>query len=128
MNDTGWIRVRTSKGVGRCRRGATTHCIFCGLPDWLTFAHIHPEDLLLSDGDPTRVFRLCWNHHPGAYRQYRISTEQLLEYERIWIEDPARRPQPPSRDDELLQRPRLGCEWTVGKYPIPDLLQRMATE
>jgi hypothetical protein len=101
MNDTRLIKVRTRKGVGRCRRGATTHCIYCGLPNWLTFAHIHREDLHLSGGDPTRVFCLCWNHHNGAYRQYRILTEELLEYERIWIEEPARRPQPPSRDDEL---------------------------
>jgi hypothetical protein len=86
------------------------------LPDWLTFAHIHKEDLHLSDGDPTRVFRLCWNHHNGSYRQYRISTEELLECERVWIEEPARRPQPPPRDVELLQRPQLGCEWTGGRY------------
>jgi hypothetical protein len=127
------IKVRLSRGIGLCRDGATGHCIYCGLPDWLTFAHIHKEDLHLSDGDPKRVFRLCWSHHHGAYRQYRISTKELFECERVWIEEPAHRPEPHPRDVELLQRPQLGDEWTGGKYAIckyalPNLLQRMETK
>jgi hypothetical protein len=91
---------------GQLRRvGATTHCVGCGLPPpWLNFAHIHEQDLHLSDGDPCRVFRLCWNHHHGAYAYYQISTRELLECERIWIEEPEHRPQPHPRDNELVQR------------------------
>jgi hypothetical protein len=68
-----YIRTRGNQGLELRRKGATTHCIVCGIPDLtgvLTFAHIHIQDLTLSpDGNPSRVFRLCWHQHHGCYDQ-----------------------------------------------------------
>jgi hypothetical protein len=104
-------------------------CVVCGISDprWLTWMHIHPEDLHLSPNrDPLRVFRGCWLHSHGAYAHYQLPTEWLLEAERIWIEEPEHRPQPDPRDIELMQRESLGCEWARKRVVAPGpLLARM---
>jgi len=118
-----------------CRKGATEACVVCGIsdPGCLTYMHIHEEDVRSSpdrspDQDPRRVIRGCYNHHFGVYGRYRVSTEFLLERERIWIEEPSRRPQPHPRDIELTQRESLGCEWTGGRWEQLPLLARMHGE
>jgi hypothetical protein len=89
----------------------------------VAFAHIHPDDLDLSPNrDPRRVFATCWHHHHGCYAHFLISTEELLEAERIWIEEPEHRPTPHPRDVALMRRVSLGCERTGKRFP---LLQRM---
>jgi hypothetical protein len=102
------------------RIGATDACIWCGMPDvggTLTWAHIHPKDrALASEGDLARVFRLCWQHHHGAYDQGYISTAELIAAEDRWIA--GSRPQPHPRDIELMRRVAGGsiqrdCRWTV---------------
>jgi hypothetical protein len=75
--------------------------------------------------DPHRVFCTCWIHHHGFYAHYQLTTEELLEAERVWIEAPNRRPQPHPRDIELMQRESLGCEWTGKRWEPPPLLTRM---
>jgi hypothetical protein len=118
-------RVRGKRGSRELRRsGASEACICCGLPDIpgsLTFAHIHSHDAQLSPRkDPTRVFCLCWTHHHGFYDQGYISTLKLLELERIWIEEPRRRPKPHPRDVEVAQKVtarklRRNCIWNQKK-------------
>jgi hypothetical protein len=120
---------RASRDWELFRIGATEACIHCGIfePDWLTWVHIHSEDLHLSpDGDERRVFRGCWNLHFGCYGRYRVPGEYLLELERIWNEEPEHRPQPHPRDIELMQRVSLGCEWAPKRVVVPGpLLARM---
>lgn len=104
-----------------CRKGATEACIWCGIwhPGWLTWAHIHKEDLLLSpDRLPHRVFRLCWLHSHGAYGHYQLTTAELRAAEEIWINNPSGRPQPDPRDIALMQRVSPGVEWSPRWLPL----------
>jgi hypothetical protein len=125
----GFFWMRGNRGDWQlCRDGATEACIWCGIshPRWLTWAHIHKEDLLLSpDQDWRRVFRLCWRESHGAYAHYQLTTKELLAAEEVWINNPSKRPQPHQRDIELMQREILGCEWTGGLWELPPLLARM---
>jgi len=111
----------------RPAEGASTHCVYCGRRP-VTFAHIHEEDLHSSPNrDWRRVFCLCGHHHNGCYAQYTLSTEELLEAERFWIEQPSRRPKPDERDSELMRRESLGCEWSGKRWEPPPLLARFGS-
>jgi hypothetical protein len=89
--------VRTgSHGQKLFRRGATSHCIICGMPDVpgaLSFAHIHRRDSHLSPH--------------GDYDQNWISTEELLEPEAVWFTDTPR-PKPHRQDIAFMQRAAAG--------------------
>ena len=109
----GFFWMRGNRGDWQlCRDGATEACIWCGIshPRWLTWAHIHKEDLLLSpDQDWRRVFRLCWRESHGAYAHYQLTTKELLAAEEVWINNPSKRPQtaPARHRADATRDPRL---------------------
>jgi hypothetical protein len=127
----GFFWVRGSRGRELLRIGATTPCIYCGMPilrpqGFYRSREIHEEDLHLTlNRDPRRVFATCWRHHHGCYAHYLISTEELLEAERIWVEESEHRPKPHPRDIALMQRHSLNCEWTGKRFEPPPLLRCM---